>query len=196
MAISGDFAGDPVRIMVLGDSLVAGYGVTERQAFPVQLEQALLAAGHKVTVINAGVSGDTSAGGLSRLDWALADRPQLVILELGANDALRGLPPEQTRQNLEAMIIRLKRAGVTVLLAGMQAPRNLGFDYYTKFDRLYSELATRHQVAFYPFFLEGVATEARYNQADGIHPNPDGVQVIVRGILPMVEKLLAQLPSS
>jgi len=189
-------AAEPLRIVVLGDSLTAGYGVADRQAFPVQLEQALQAAGHRVVVSNAGVSGDTSAGGLARLDWTLADRPQLVIVELGANDALRGLPPEQTRQNLDAIISRLKSEGIAVLLAGMRAPRNLGSDYYTKFDRLYPELAEQHRVAFYPFFLEGVATEPRFNQADGIHPNPDGVQVIVRGILPTVEALLSQLASS
>jgi acyl-CoA thioesterase-1 len=189
-------AGDQLRIVVLGDSLTAGYGLEAKDAFPVRLEQALQAAGHKVTVINSGVSGDTSAGGLARLDWALTDRPQIVIVELGGNDALRGLAPEQTRQNLHAIIGRLKADGVAVLLTGMRAPRNLGSDYYNKFDRLYPELAARHRVAFYPFFLEGVATVRRYNQADGIHPNRAGLQVIVQKILPTVEKLITQLTSS
>ncbi len=187
---AGEADARPLRILVLGDSLTAGYGMAAQEAFPAQLEVALLAAGYRVEVINAGVSGDTSAGGLARLDWALADRPQVVIIELGANDALRGLPPEQTRQNLEAIIVRLKRAGVAVLLTGMRAPRNLGSAYYTKFDQIYPDLAVKYEIAFYPFFLEGVATAERYNQADGIHPNPAGVGVILRNILPVVIPLL------
>jgi acyl-CoA thioesterase-1 len=189
-------AGEPIRILILGDSLTAGYGLQAEEAFPVQLEQALKSAGHKVIVINAGISGDTSAGGLARLDWALADRPQIVVVELGANDALRGLAPTQTRKNLAEIITRLQQEKITVLLTGMRAPRNLGSDYYNKFDRLYPELAARHRVAFYPFFLEGVATVRRYNQADGIHPNRAGLQVIVQKILPTVEKLITQLTSS
>jgi acyl-CoA thioesterase I len=184
---SGD---GPLRILVLGDSLAAGYGLAVEDAFPARLEQSLRAAGRDVEVINAGVSGDTTAGGLARLDWALADQPQVVIIELGGNDALRGLPPEQTRENLDAIISRLKQAGIAVLLAGMRAPRNLGSEYYNKFDNLYPELAAKHKVALYPFFLEGVATEELYNQPDGIHPNQDGVQVIVKNILPSVEQLL------
>ena len=186
-------AGDPLRILVLGDSLTAGYGLEAQDAFPEQLEQTLQAAGHNVTVINAGVSGDTTAGGLARLDWALSDRPQVVILELGANDALRGLPPEQTRKNLEAIINRLQKEQIVVLLAGMRSPRNFGFNHYNKFDRIFPELAEQYEVAFYPFFLEGVATVRRYNLSDGMHPNPEGVKVIVQGILPTVEAVLNQL---
>lgn len=186
-------AGDPLRILVLGDSLTAGYGLKAEEAFPAQLEQALLAAGHNVSVINAGVSGDTAAGGLARLDWALSDRPQIVILELGANDALRGLPPEQTRKNLEAIITRLQDEKIAVLLTGMRSPRNYGFSHYNKFDRIFPELAEQYEVAFYPFFLEGVATESRYNLNDGMHPNHEGVKVIVQGILSTVEALLNQL---
>lgn len=195
-AVAGDSAAEPLKILVLGDSLTAGYGMAAGDAFPVQLEQALLAAGHEVEVISAGVSGDTSAGGLARLDWALADQPQVVIIELGANDALRGLPPEETRQNLEAIILRLKQEGIAVLLTGMQAPRNLGSGYYSKFDRVYVDLAAKHEIAFYPFFLEGVATVDQYNQADGIHPNPAGVRVIVQNILPVVEQLLNRLTAA
>lgn len=186
----------PLRIVVLGDSLTAGYGLAEQDAFPVQLEKALLASGHHVAVTNAGVAGDTSAGGLARLDWALVDKPDLVIIELGANDALRGLPPEQTRENLHAIISRLQQERITVLLTGMRAPRNLGSDYYNKFDRIYPELARQLNVAFYPFFLQDVAAVRRYNQTDGLHPNPDGVGLIVRNILPTVERLLVQLSSS
>ncbi len=179
--------------MVLGDSLTAGYGLEPEAAFPAQLQQALQGLGYTVRVINAGVSGDTSAGGLARLDWALADRPQLVMIELGANDALRGLPPEQTRQNLDAIITRLKQAQIAVLLTGMRAPRNFGPDYYTKFDAIYPELADRHQIAFYPFFLQGVATIPAYNQVDGLHPNPVGVKRIVQGVLPTLIPLLKAL---
>jgi acyl-CoA thioesterase-1 len=189
-------ADEPLRILVLGDSLTAGYGLNEQEAFPVRLEKALQAAGHNVSVINAGISGDTSAGGLARLDWALADEPEIVIIELGANDALRGLPPELTRKNLATIISRLKKEKTTILLTGMRAPRNLGSDYYTKFDQIYPELATQYRVEFYPFFLEGVATVSRYNQADGIHPNKEGIEVIVQKILPTVEKVINQLPSS
>ena len=188
--------GEPFRVLVLGDSLTAGYGLKSKDAFPVRLEQALQASGHNVTVINASVSGDTTAGGLARLDWALADKPQLVIVELGANDALRGLDPAQTQKNLDTILTRLQREGIAALLTGMRAPRNLGSDYYNKFDRLYLELAKRHKVAFYPFFLEGVATVRRYNQADGIHPNEKGVEMIVQGVLPTVEKLIDQSTSS
>ncbi len=189
-------ANEPLRILVLGDSLTAGHGLAENEAFPAELQQALQAAGHNVSVINAGVSGDTTAGGLARLDWALADRPQMVIIELGANDALRGLPPESARKNLTAIITRLQQEKIAVLLTGMRAPRNLGADYYNKFDQLYPELARQHQVAFYPFFLQNVATIRHYNQSDGIHPNAAGVKVIVQSILPTVERLIRQRTSS
>lgn len=182
-----------MRLMVFGDSLAAGYGLPQEEAFPMRLEAALRRAGHQVTVINAGVSGDTSAGGLARLDWALHDRPDLVIVELGGNDALRGLDPEQTCANLDAILSRFKTEGVAVLLAGMRAPRNLGHDYYSKFDRIYSALAAKHDVPLYPFFLDGVATDPALNQADGIHPNARGVAVIVERILPSVRALLDML---
>jgi len=182
------------RIVVLGDSLSAGYGLPAAEAFPAQLEQALRQSGQAVRVINAGVSGDTTAGGLARLDWALAERPQLVIVQLGANDALRGLDPEQARANLDAILTRLKREETQILLAGMRAPRNLGPAYYTKFDRIYSDLAKKHQVALDPFFLEGVALRPELNQADGLHPNAQGVAIVVRRLLPQVRELLAGRP--
>ncbi len=181
------------RIAVLGDSLVAGYGLPAEQAFPARLQEALLERGHRVVVQNAGVSGDTTAGGLARLEWTLAERPDLVIVELGGNDALRGLDPRQTRENVDAILSLLHTAGVRVLLAGMRAPRNLGSDYYTKFDRIYPDLAIRHAVPLYPFFLEGVAGHPELNLKDGIHPNEKGVAVIVRGILPQLEKALGTL---
>lgn len=183
-----------VRILVLGDSLSAGYGLSAAEAFPAQLEQALRQSGQKVRVINAGVSGDTTAGGLARLEWALAERPQLVIVQLGANDALRGLDPEQVRANLDAILTRLQQAGTQVLLAGMRAPRNLGPAYYIKFDLIYSDLARKHRVALDPFFLEGVALRPELNQPDGLHPNARGVAVIVRRLLPQVQALLTSRP--
>lgn len=183
-----------VRILVLGDSLSAGYGLSTAEAFPAQLEQALRQSGQKVRVINAGVSGDTTAGGLARLEWALAEHPQLVIVQLGANDALRGLDPEQVRANLDAILTRLQQAGTQVLLAGMRAPRNLGPAYYIKFDLIYSDLARKHRVALDPFFLEGVALRPELNQPDGLHPNARGVAVIVRRLLPQVQALLTSRP--
>jgi len=175
------------RLLILGDSLAAGYGLIAAEAFPVQLEKALQQLGHNVLVINAGVSGDTSAGGLARLEWSLADTPDLVIVELGGNDALRGLPPEVTFANLDTILERLKAAGVHIVLAGMKAPKNLGEDFTAAFDKIYPQLASKHNVSFYPFFLEGVALDPELNQADGIHPNAAGVGVIVERILPVVE---------
>jgi acyl-CoA thioesterase I len=195
--VSGSFAADSsvaeLRILVLGDSLTAGYGLSQQSAFPARLEAVLKQRKHSVHVINAGVSGDTSMGGLARLDWALADQPDLIIIELGANDAMRGLSPQQTRQNLNSILYRLREKGVPALLTGMKAPRNLGEDYYTKFDRIYPELARQHNLPFYPFFLTGVAGEPGLNQADGIHPTLAGIEVIVRGILPLVEELLGEI---
>lgn len=179
--------------MVLGDSLTAGYGLEQNEAFPVQLEKRLRLAGYDVNVINAGVSGDTTAGALARVEWALADQPEIVIVELGANDALRGLAPTQTYKNLEALILRLRTAGCRVILAGMHAPRNLGPEYYNKFDKIYPDLAKRYNLLFYPFFLEGVATEPKLNQEDGIHPNFAGVQLIVAGIQPFVVTALDEI---
>ena len=178
------------RILVLGDSLSAGYGVAARDAFPVRLEARLRSRGFNVQVINASVSGDTSAGGRARLNWALADKPDLVVVELGANDALRGLPPQVTYANLDAIVSRLKARNIGVLLAGMLAPPNMGRAYETAFKAVYAKLAAKHDVAFYPFFLDGVAARAALNQADGIHPNARGVAVIVDRITPYVVRLL------
>lgn len=175
-----------MTILVLGDSLTAGYGLAASAAFPAQLESALVATGYPVRVINAGVSGDTSAGGLARLEWSLADNPDLVIVALGANDALRGLSPDQTRTNLAGIIERLKQQQISVLLAGMLAPRNMGESYYNSFDNIYPDLAQEYAVPLYPFFLQGVAAQPKLNLADGIHPNAAGVQVMVGGILPLV----------
>ena len=180
----------PQRVVVLGDSLAAGYGLPAAASFPAQLERALVNQGHNVEVIGAGVSGDTTAGGLARLDWLLADDPDLMIVELGGNDALRGLDPAETERNLDQILGRLRAAGVKVLLAGMQAPRNMGEDYYQRFDRVYSALAAKYGVAFYPFFLEGVAARPELNLPDGIHPNAQGITVIIEKILPYVEPLL------
>ncbi len=178
------------RILVLGDSLAAGHGLAAGDAFPARLEAALRSRGLEVEVINAGVSGDTSAGGRARLNWALADKPDLVVVELGANDALRGLSPQATYANLDAIVTRLKARNIGVLLAGMFAPPNMGRAYGTAFKAVYAKLAARHDVAFYPFFLDGVAARAALNQADGIHPNAKGVAVIVDRITPYVVRLL------
>ncbi|CCG08094.1 arylesterase [Pararhodospirillum photometricum] len=180
----------PVVVAVLGDSLVAGYNIAAEEAFPARLEAALRARGHQVRVLNAGVSGDTTAGGLARLDWTLSDRPDAVIVELGANDGLRGLDPERTRANLDTLVTRLKGAGKKVLLAGMQAPPNMGRDYAEAFNAIYPALAAKHQVLFDPFFLEGVAGVPALNLSDGIHPNPAGVDVMVARLLPLAEKLV------
>jgi acyl-CoA thioesterase-1 len=185
--------GTVTRLLVLGDSLAAGYGLAPEEAFPAQLEKALQQAGYRVSVINAGVSGDTTAGGLSRLSWTMSAGPQLVIVELGGNDALRGLPPEETWANLDAILDYLTRAGVRVILAGMRSPINLGKDYTIAFDRIYPQLASKYQVAFYPFFLEGVALDPKLNQPDGIHPNRDGVKAIVTRFLPVVESVLKSM---
>jgi acyl-CoA thioesterase-1 len=183
---------EPLRIVALGDSLMAGYGLAEKDGFPAKLQAALRAKGHDVEVINAGVSGDTASGGLARLDWSVPDNTNAVILELGANDALRAVDPAATRKALDEMLKRLKARKIEVLLAGMQAPRNMGTDYIAVFDRIYPELAKTHGVLLYPFFLDGVAADARLNQRDGIHPTAAGVDVIVERILPSVEKLIAQ----
>lgn len=183
-------AAAPVHIMAFGDSLTAGYGLPNGDSYPAVLEQELRARGYNVRVSNAGVSGDTSAGGLARLGWALADAPDILILELGANDALQGLPPENLRDNLAAILEQCAEAGVRVLLAGMRAPRNMGAQYATAYDAIYPELARKYDVPLYPFFLDGVALDRSLNQADGVHPNAKGVRVIVNRLLPHVEALL------
>jgi acyl-CoA thioesterase-1 len=186
----------PLVILALGDSLSAGYNLPADAAFPVQLERALRAKGHRVRVINGGVSGDTSAGGLARLDWMLAQTPDLTLVELGANDALRGLSPVQTEANLDAILSRLHQRDSDVLLIGMLAPPNMGRDYGVAFKDLYPRLAQKHEVALYPFFLEGVAARPDVLQSDGMHPTAAGVAEIVRRILPQVEALLPAVPSA
>lgn len=182
----------PVTILALGDSLTAGLGVGPAEAFPARLEAALKARGHDVKVINAGVSGDTAADGTARLDWALAEPVQAVIVELGANDALRGLPVPQAEQALDRLLATLAERRLPVLLAGMRAPPNMGPEYQSAFDGMYQRLAEKHGVLLYPFFLDGVAAEPKLNQPDGMHPNPAGVDVIVARILPSVEQLLGK----
>lgn len=177
-------------IVAFGDSLTAGYGLAPEQAFPVLLERKLKELGHPARIQNAGVSGDTTAGGKARLDWALAEKPQYVLLELGANDALRGLDPVQAEANLDAMLTVLKARGIKVLLVGMKAPPNFGKDYVTAFEGLYPRLAAKHKVPLFPFFLDGVAGNNLLNLADGIHPNPKGVAIIVDNIAPFVVNLL------
>lgn len=178
------------RILALGDSLTAGYGLPAGQGFAAQLQRALTARGHDVRVIDAGVSGDTTAGGLARLDWALADSPQVAIVELGANDALRGLDPDQAYRNLDAIVGALRRKDVRILLVGMVAPANWGPDYTGRFNAIYGRLAEKHGVPLYPFFLDGVAKDPRLNLPDGLHPTADGIGVIVERILPHVEQVI------
>jgi acyl-CoA thioesterase-1 len=187
-------ASDPVHILFLGDSLAAGYGLASRDSLAARLEAALNQNGHAAVVINAGVSGDTTAGGRARLDWSLSGtpKPDAAIVELGANDGLRGIEPAETRANLDAILKRLDAAGLPVLLAGMRAPRNLGEDYVREFDAVFAALAREHEVLFYPFLLEGVALDPALNQPDGIHPNARGVERIVRGLLPLAEELIAR----
>jgi acyl-CoA thioesterase I len=183
----------PIKILALGTSLTQGYNLPPGTDYCSLLQAALRAKGHDVTFINAGVSGDTSAGGLARLEWAMSDPADAAIVELGANDALRGLDVTETRKNISAVVANLKRRGVVVLLAGMKSPRNLGPEYSKAFDAIYPQVAAEQKVLLYPFFLEGVAANLKLNQADGIHPNEAGSKVIVRGILPYVEKLIGQV---
>lgn len=189
-------ASSPTVILALGDSLTAGYGLEQEETFPAQLEKGLQASGYAVNVVNAGVSGDTSAGGLARLEWALADQPGIAIVELGANDALRGLDPSQTYKNIAQIVTRLEKAGCLVILAGMKAPRNLGPDYYNRFDQIYPDLAKRYDLLFYPFFLDGVVAEPDLNLADGVHPNRAGVRLIVSRIQPLIMSALDDLADS
>jgi acyl-CoA thioesterase-1 len=186
-------AAEPLTVVALGDSLTAGYGLTAAQAFPAKLEKALRAKGHDVKITNAGVSGDTATGGLGRLAWSVPDGTDAVILELGANDALRGIDPKVTKTALDSILSKLEARHIPGLLAGMQAPRNMGAEFVREFDAIYPALASAHSVVFYPFFLEGVATDAALNQGDGLHPTAAGVDVIVKRMLPSVEALLARV---
>jgi acyl-CoA thioesterase I len=183
----------PVRIVALGDSLTAGLGLPADRAFPAQLERALKAKGLAVEVSNAGVSGDTASGGLARLDWSVPEGTDAVIIALGANDMLRGIDPKVTRRALEAIVRRLAQRRVVVLLAGMRAAANFDSEYRRDFDAIYPELAVRHGLLLYPFFLDGIAGEGGLNQADGLHPNAAGVGAIVSGILPKVEELIRRV---
>ncbi|USJ25385.1 arylesterase [Ensifer adhaerens] len=192
-ALSCTARAETISLIGFGDSLMAGYQLPPEDAFPARLEKALKEKGFDVTIANAGVSGDTSSGGLARIDWSVPDGTNGVILELGANDALRGIAPEETRKNIEAMITRLKDRGIAVLLAGMMAPPNMGGDYAARFNPIYPELAKKYGLELYPFFLDGVVTEAKLKLEDGMHPNGDGVGVMVEKALPVVERFLATL---
>ena len=183
----------PINIVAFGDSLTAGLGLAASQAFPAQLQRALVAKGIAVNIANAGVSGDTATGGLSRLDWSVPDGTDAVILELGANDALRGFDPAVTRKALDTILHRIVERKISVLLCGMLAPPNLGPEYGRAFNAIYPDLAAETGAILYPFFLTGVATDPKLNQADGLHPTAAGVAVIVAGILPQVEELIARV---
>jgi acyl-CoA thioesterase-1 len=187
-------AAEPLRLVALGDSLTAGYRLPPDAAFPAVLGRALAARGWKVEIDNAGVSGDTASGGRDRLDWSVPDGTRGVILELGANDALRGIDPALTRAALDDMLARLGRRGIRVLLAGMRAPPNNGPDYTRAFDAIFPDLAARHGVPLYPFFLDGVAGNPALNLDDGIHPTRAGVEEIVRRMLPVIEDFLKSIP--
>lgn len=193
LAAISAIAGEKIVLVTYGDSLSAGFDLEENQAFPAQLEKALSARGHTVRVVNASVTGDTTAAGLKRFEWSFPKGAHGAILELGANDALRGLDPAKTRSNLDELLKRMKAKGVEPMLAGMLAPRNLGVEYTKKFDPIYPELAKKHDVLLYPFFLFDVAGKRELNLADGLHPNPDGVKKIVDQMLPLVEKLLSRI---
>jgi len=180
----------PTTVLAFGDSLFAGFGLNAGDGFTAQLEHALKADHYDVRVINGSVSGDTTADGVSRLGWSLADKPDLILLELGGNDVLRGLDPDRSRANLDVMLAQLQAGHFKTILVGMLAPRNLGPDYAAKFDPIYPDLAKKYGVALYPFVLDGVALDPKLTQADGIHPNPQGVAVIVTRILPVIEHAL------
>ena len=182
----------PVRIVAFGDSLTAGYGVANNAAFPVQLEKALRARQHTVEIANAGVSGDTASGGLARLDWSVPEGTEAVIVELGANDMLRGVDPSVTRRALDEILRRLHDRGIPILLCGMRAAPSLGPDYVQRFEAIFPELAKQYDALLYPFFLQDVATQRGLNQGDGVHPTAAGIEVIVRGILPLSEELIGR----
>src|ERR1700744_4370364 len=186
-------AAKPVKILALGSSLTQGYGLPPGMEFTVQLQAALKASGIDAEVENAGVSGDTSSGGLPRLDWSLADHPEAAIIELGSNDMLRGIPPEVTEKNLRAILTTLQKDHIAVLLTGMQAQRNLGADYVKAFDGIYPRLAKGYNVVFCPCWLDAGALNPKLNQADGMHPNPAGEKIVVARMLPYVKKMLAEV---
>jgi acyl-CoA thioesterase-1 len=183
----------PVKIVALGDSLTAGYGLTDKDGFVPQLQAALTAKGVAADVQNAGVSGDTASDGLARLDWSVPQWADAVILELGANDMLRGISPDVTRKALDAILSQLTERHIAVLLCGMRAAPNLGPEYVQAFERIYPDLAAKYGVPLYPFFLDGVAADPKMTQHDGLHPNEAGVKVIVQRILPKVEELIAHV---
>jgi acyl-CoA thioesterase-1 len=185
----------PLRILAFGDSLVAGFAVPSKKAFPVRLEKALRAMGFAVELINAGIPGDTTAGGLNRLDRALECEPDMVILELGTNDNLQGFDPTRTEANLDTMLSRIVKRDIAVLLTGIKPLRDLGENYRNAFEALFSRLAAKHRTGLYPDFLEGVAGRPELNKADGIHPNPKGIDEIVRRIVPLVAEMLRKLPA-
>ncbi|WP_419906927.1 arylesterase [Hoeflea sp.] len=184
---------ETVNIVGLGDSLMAGFELDPTDSFPTRLEAALRDRGHDVSISNAGVSGDTSSGGLARLDWSVPDGTHAVLLELGANDALRGISPEQTRANIDEIIERLKQRGITVLLVGMLSPPNMGDDYAEEFNRIFPELSEEHGITLYPFFLDGVAAQPGLDIGDGMHPNSKGVEVMVSRFLPFAEELIVNM---
>lgn len=192
LAFIGPATAAPIKILAFGTSLTQGYGLPPGTEFTVMMQQKLKAAGIDATIINAGVSGDTSSDGLSRLDWSLADHPDAAIVEMGSNDALRGIDPALTEKNISAMLGKFKAAHVPVLLLGMKAPRNLGPEYEKAFDPIYPKLAKEYGVLLYPFVLDGVVLNPKLNQADGIHPNPAGVKIIVDRMFPYVRKLVAE----
>jgi len=199
-ALAGEQAGNeakavskPIKLVVLGDSLSAGLGLSASDAFPAKLQKSLKDKGINVEIANAGVSGDTASGGRDRLDWSVPDGTQAVVVELGANDALRGTDPAVTRAALSDILTRLKARNIAVMLCGMLAPPNYGRDYAARFNAIYPDLAKSFGVPLYPFFLDGVAADAKLNQADGIHPTPEGVDIIVNKIVPTVEAFLGPL---
>ena len=193
-ALQAATAAKPVKLVVLGDSLSAGLGLPEAAAFPARLQKALRDKGIDIDIGNAGVSGDTASGGRDRLDWSVPEGTDAVVVELGANDALRGLDPAVTRAALTDIVKRLKARGLAVMLCGMVAPPNYGSDYAARFNTIYPDLAREFDVPLYPFFLAGVAGDRSLNQADGIHPTAAGVDIIVNGMLPTVETFLARIP--
>ena len=183
----------PLKIVAFGDSLTAGYGLPAQDAFPAKLERVLRTKGVNAAIENAGVSGDTASGGLSRVDWSIPDDTDAVILELGANDMLRGIDPKLTREALDSILAKLKERNIVVLLCGMRAAPNLGSEYARAFESIFEDLARKYDSVFYPFFLDGVTTQTKFVMRDGLHPNAAGVDVIVAGILPKVEELIARI---